>query len=262
MRSWKQIAENLIITEAQEAEYYIEDKLISMVMPTDGDTDEVTFFIGGSGDGDGDGPSADEKHRGTRLLVRILKLLQNKGYFGDVAKFLSGADVRRQLSNYGILHAKLLQPMKHRDLKRIISNAGLSVVSSDQYNQDAEPETPAEIEGHMNAQAQQDINPNTNNQSMPDDEDDEENKMKEEGMNFMHRMMYRQRLMKERPGIYPVRNKDVSFLISRALEIAEAMKQETTQSMGGGGYFEGSNDDNDAAELVDIIEELQKKMGM
>lgn len=191
MKTWKFIAETLVknqhlITEAKEIEYYIEDKLLSVVMSTQGEASEVTFFVAGGSD-EGGGASVDEKQRGTRLLVKILKLLQNKGYFGDVAQFLSGSAVKRQLINYGIVHVPLSTPMAHKELRRILHSAGLEVVSATQYDKAQEKTldkkaNPKELEKYHQSLEQPDEDEQEEEEPKQPDYDDDEDEDKDDDM--------------------------------------------------------------------------------
>jgi len=174
-----------LLQEAREVEYYIEDKLLSVTMPPE--SNELSFFL--TGGEDEDETTGQEKTRAVRLLFKILKLLQSKGLFGDVNQFWSDASVKRRLASYGILHAPLTQPIKHKTLVQILKSAGLDVISSHQYDKQKEKDFDQQADPEELEKYKQSLD-RDNNKSLgvssakPDDEqdDDDDTKKKEESL--------------------------------------------------------------------------------
>lgn len=207
--TWKQLMEN-ILTEGKEIEYYIEDKLLSVALPTGEEATELSFVV--TGGSDEDEGTVVEKQRGINLLRKVLKLLQDKGYFGDVGEFLSRADVKRKLSAYGIMQAPLSQPINHKILKRMLIQSGLKVVSATQYDKEMERQLdkqadPEELQRYKDSMDQDD---DANNVTLAQDlkkKQDKEPEVNEESMNLARRILHRKALQER--NINPKRLKPV-----------------------------------------------------
>lgn len=224
---WKQLMES-VLKEGREIEYYIEDRLLSVALPTGEEADELSFVVAGGSDEDQ--VSSGEKQRGINLLRKTLKLLQDKGYFGDVSEFLSKADVKRKLSAYGILQAPLIQPINHKILKRMLIQSGLKVVSATQYDKNVERDLdqqadPEELQRYKDSLKQDD---DINNITLQKDlEKEKEPEVNEESMNLARRILHRKNLSEGRPGnikkLKPLYRK--GLLIGASQEIEHALER-------------------------------------
>ncbi len=202
---FKSIAESMVLAgsplnEAREVELYIEDKLLSATL-TAPESDEISFFTAGGSDDDT--ATAGEKQKSVRLLYRTLKLLQVKGYFGDVQKFWSNVDVKRKLANYGILHAPLAQPIRHKQFTQLLKNAGLDAVSAQQYDKAKERDMddqvdPDELQRYQDAPDEPDDDYDGNVSLANDKRKTKKPATEEEALNIVERMMRRKELI-ERP---------------------------------------------------------------
>jgi len=267
---WKQLMES-VLSEGQEIEYYLEDKLLSVALPTGEEANELSFVV--TGGSDEDEASSADKQRGVNLLRKTLKLLQSKGYFGDVGEFLSRADVKRKLSAYGLLQAPLTQTINHKMLKRMLIQAGLKVVSATQYDKAAERDLdqeadPEELQRYKDSLKRDD---DTNNATLQQDlqkkqdvEDTEENYKKEESMNLARRILHRKHLS-ERPLPRPA---EVRQSLLQGKQELEQVMELVDNSFVSVQELQGSNDRlsdmlepvfKDLEKAKDILDEMYKE---